>query len=142
LAPDESDAAGEVDPDWFETAVCACSFAMRAATPYAAEAEEALDVLRAEGIPCQAVEEESTADRTALLNVMIPAALNLKASSVLDRDLFNAKLEPEWREHLEELSDRELTALRPDVICAGFLDRAARLKRVYEEEAARRKVGE
>jgi hypothetical protein len=63
---------------------------------------------------------------------MVPAAFSLKASSVLDRHLFNPELEETWRTHFDELSDEELRRLNSDDLCAGLLDRAARLKRVYE----------
>jgi hypothetical protein len=84
--------------------------------------------------------DEPTEEGPGLLKVMVPGVLNLKATSVLDRDLYNPRLEVEWRALFEDASDRELAALRPDVICAGLLDRAARLKRIYEEEVARRHV--
>ncbi len=70
---------------------------------------------------------------------MVPGALNLHATSVLDRDLFNADQEENWRTHLEALSDEELAKLSPQVFCAGLLDRAARLKKAYEDEVTRRK---
>ena len=47
-------------------------------------------------------------------------------------------LEAEWRSHFEALTDAQLRALTPDVICAGLADRIARLKRAYNEELARR----
>jgi hypothetical protein len=63
----------------------------------------------------------------------------MHATSVLDRDLFNAQQEESWRAHLEVLSDAELSRLNPKVFCAGLLDRAARMKKAYEDEVARRK---
>jgi hypothetical protein len=72
---------------------------------------------------------------------MVPGALSLKATSVLDRDLFNEELEETWRTHFDELSDQELRDLHADDLCAGLLDRAARLKRVYEEALVRRQSG-
>jgi hypothetical protein len=36
------------------------------------------------------------------------------------------------------LTDRELGELNPSVICAGLVDRMARLKRAYNDEVARR----
>ena len=137
-APEQAAPAEEEEgePDWLETAACACSFHTGTQSGYV-RAEFAAEALRRAGVPCRIVPDqvESGAD---LLNVMVPGALNLKAASVLDRDLFNEELEESWRVHFAELSDRELRALPPGVICAGLLDRANRLRRVYEEEAARR----
>ena len=73
------------------------------------------------------------------LNVMVPGALSLKASSVLDRDLFDQEMEETWSCHFDRLSNEELRALEPHDICAGLLDSAARLKRAYEAALARRR---
>lgn len=72
-------------------------------------------------------------------SVMVPGALLIHATSVLDRDVFNAKQAAEWRTLFADLTDEELSALDPEIFCAGLLDRAARLKRAYREEVARRK---
>ena len=69
---------------------------------------------------------------------MAPAPLTLKATSILDKEIFNPQIEADWRIHLESLTDTELAALNPDVICAGLLDRIARLKRRYNDEVSRR----
>lgn len=126
----------EVEPDWLETAVTACSF--QVGTPSRYDAERACTILRNAGIPSQLVSQTGDGVTLDLINVMVPAALSLKASSVLDCELFNQELEETWRSHFDELSDEELRALQPDDICAGLLDRAARLKRVYEEALAHR----
>jgi hypothetical protein len=134
----ESQARSEIQPGWLETAATACSFQVGTGRRYAEDAERACAILREAGIPSQVVGEHQ--DRPPdLLNVMVPGALSLKASSVLDRDLFNEEEEETWRTHFDELSDNELQALHADDICAGLLDRAARLKRVYEEALAGRK---
>ncbi len=72
------------------------------------------------------------------LRVMVPGGRTLEATSVLDKAIFNPEAEADWRTHLEELSEEDFAAIDPDVICAGFLDRAARLKQAYEDEHARR----
>ena len=72
-------------------------------------------------------------------SVMVPGALILEATSVLDREIFNPKAEAEWRIHFEMLSDEDLRALT-ETICAGLLDRVKRLKRAYDQEIARRKL--
>ena len=40
---------------------------------------------------------------------------------------------------IQKLSDDELREVRPDVVCAGLLDRVDRLTRAYNDEVARRK---
>ena len=55
---------------------------------------------------------------------MVPGRLALDATSVLDREMFNEEKEEAWRNHFEELSDRELQALNPEVFCAGISRRA------------------
>jgi len=127
----------EVPPDWLDTAASACSFAASSGRRYAEDAERACNILLDAGIPAEAVGEEREGEPD-LLHVMVPGALSLKAASILDRDLFNEEMEESWRTHFEELSDEQLRALHPDDLCAGLLDRAARLKRVYEEALAQR----
>ena len=116
---------------------------MNPGATYSPDLARARAVLRAAGIPCYITLEQIEAQRDAPrvrseYCVMVPGALNLHATSVLDRDLFNADQEANWRAHLEALSDEELGQLNPDVFCAGLLNRAARLKRAYEDEVASR----
>ena len=129
------------DPDWLEEALPATAFSMH---PSAAEdAVAALDTLRAAGIPCQIVEaeiEEHYAPGHREYQVMVPNGFSLQATSVLDKEIYNPRMEIEWRTHLESLTDTQLRALSPDALCAGFLDRAERLRRVYHEEVARRRA--
>lgn len=139
----ESSFEARVDPDWLRDAACACSFVSHAGGSAAGDAGNAREVLRNAGIPCQvsAVEvASSTGDQPAQheYRVMVPGALNLNATSILDKELFNPQLEADWRMHFESLTDSELGALHPDVISAGLLDRIARLKRAYNDEISRR----
>jgi hypothetical protein len=132
-----------VDPDWLEDAACACSFVSQPGGSAATDAEGARGALEDAGIPCQVSVVEAAApsgDQPAQheYRVMVPGALNLKAAAILDKEVFNPQLEADWRTHFETLTDRELGALNPDVICAGLVDRIARLKRVYNEEISRR----
>jgi hypothetical protein len=53
----------------------------------------------------------------SLVCVMVPGALALHATSILDREIFNEEKEAEWRNHFEALSDKELSALNPDILC-------------------------
>lgn len=135
----------EADPDWLETAVCACSYVNHAGDSGSTQAENAAAVLEAAGIPCEIEVTEfdppvPDQPRGQEYRVMVPGALNLKATSILDKEIFNPQMEADWRSHLSVLTDADLQALTPDVICAGMADRIARLKRVYQEEIARRKM--
>lgn len=134
----ETDAYDE-SPDWLDTAVTACSFQAGTGRQYAQDAEQACAILDDAGIPSQVVNEHHDG-QPDLLNVMVPSSLSLKAISILDRDLFNAELEETWRIHFDQLPDEDLRALHTDDLCAGLLDRAARLKRVYEEALLRRGI--
>lgn len=131
------------EPDWIETAAIACSFTAHPGSVVAPEAAQACDALRAAKIPCQMNElspdpSDENAPRYAEYQVLVPGALSLKAASILDKEIFNPQQEADWRAHLAALSDDDLGVLSPAIICAGFLDRAARLKRAYEDEVARR----
>jgi hypothetical protein len=131
---------GNVDADWIDEAVCACSFV---GNPGGSPACDAVKVLDDAGIPCEvtAVEISSALDRHLAeyeYRVMVPAPLNLKARSILDKEIFNPQLEADWRLHFQSLTDRELGELNPSVICAGLVDRITRLKRAYNDEVTRR----
>ena len=147
--PDDRAAANAGDDEplaWLADAACACTFVAPAghvhASNAAPDAARACDALQAAGIPCHlAVERLNPADSRPVTEyrVLVPGALTLHAVSVLDKEIFNAAQEADWRAHLVELSDEELRALDPDVFCAGLLDRAERLRRAYEDEIGRRK---
>lgn len=133
-------------PAWFEEAACACTFVANPGSDAAAQAANAREALKSAGIPCEISQEQIDPDDGDSppryeYRVMVPGALNLWATSVLDKEIFNPELEAEWMTHLEALSSEELRALTPEKICAGFLDRAERLRKAYEDEIARRKLG-
>jgi hypothetical protein len=139
--------AEEAETDWLEDAACACSFASGPEGAGAAEAENARQVLEDAGIPCQIsteeIETESRPDdapRRAEYRVMVPGALNMIATSVLDKEIFNEELDSSWRAHFEALTDDQLRAVDPELICAGLADRIERLQRAYYDEIARRKI--
>lgn len=144
---DFSDSGGpafEAEPDWIETAAIACAFHAVPGSAEAPKAAHACDVLRAAGVPCHIDEvppdpEDESGSRFTEYRVMVPGALSLIAASILDKEIFNVEQEADWKTHLEALSDEELRLLNPAAICEGFLDRAARLKRVYENELNRRR---
>ncbi len=133
----------DVDEDWLEHASCPCSFTAVPGSNHADDAARAEDALLAAGIPCQldvvpADPGSEQGPRYDEYRVLVPEPLNLRAMSVLDRDIFNPQLEADWRAHFAALSDEELAQLTPDVICAGLLDRVERLKRAFNDEIARR----
>jgi hypothetical protein len=124
------------EPGWMEKAACVCTFVYVPEGDAAVQADEARQVLEDAGIPCR-ISLEKSRDGSEY-RVLVPDAHNLEAVSILDREIFNSKLEAEWRAHFEVLSDDELHALDPEVICEGLLDRAERLRRAYEDELNRR----
>lgn len=128
----------EAGPDWLEGAACVCTFTNSPGSDSQVDAAEARDAIEAAGIPSHITLEETGEERRSEYRVLVPASRTLEALSILDRDVFNARLEAEWTAHLAGLSDSDLRALSPDLMCAGLLDRAERLKRAYEDELARR----
>jgi hypothetical protein len=132
-----------VHPDWLEDGACVCAFGSQPGGSAASDADHAYRTLQDAGVPCEVSVVEvaaATGDQPAQheYRVMVPAALNLKATSILDIQVFNPQLEADWRTHFASLTDSELGALKPDVICAGLVDRIARLKKVYNDEISRR----
>ena len=143
-APDAPAVSLEPQGDWLGDAACACSFADLPGRSSAEHAADALAALQAAGIPCQIevhdVDQPAEEARTYQeYRVMVPGALNLQATSVLDQEIFNGGQESEWRAHFAELSDKELRTLNPEVICAGLRDRIKRLTRAYNDEVKRRR---
>jgi len=142
----EADFETGEEADWLEDAACACSFVSQPGGSAATDAGNARAALQDAGLLCQVSVVEvsaATGDYPAQheYRVMVPGALNLIATSILDKEVFNPQIEADWRTHFEEMTDAELRALHPDVICAGLVDRIARLKRVYGDELARRAKG-
>jgi hypothetical protein len=133
-------------PDWMEGAAVACTFVSSPGNAATEKASRAQTVLQAACIPSclgmtagpEAGDEHSSQE---ILNVLVPVELAPHAASILDRDLLNEEFEAEWRDQLNMLSDKDLLVLDPAVFCAGLLDRAARMQRVYAEEIERRKLG-
>src|SRR5262249_44061121 len=82
----------DADPDWLESAACACSYMSYPGNNAASDADHARDVLQSAGIPCRIVisEEASGGGSAAQVEyrVMVPGALNLEATSLLDREIF------------------------------------------------------
>jgi hypothetical protein len=137
------------DPDWHLDGVLACSFAEGAAqigSENGADlASKAQAVLHAAGIPShlRVSEDPDTGHSQVpqkLFEVLVPVKFAIHALSILDRDLLNSRFETEWREQLHMLSEEDLVFLDPVIFCAGLIDKVNRMKRVYAEEMAKRKL--
>lgn len=139
----------EVDPDqpdWLEDASEVYSRVVRTGNVQATDdLADARDVLEAAGIPCylqltERPEEQIVSSPTNLWRLLVPGNLNLRATSVLDRDIFNQEFEETWKVHLETLSDAELRQMNPQVVFCGLFDRVERVTKAYDDELTRRKL--
>ena len=107
------------------------------------DAETARTALDAAGAPCyvEFCEDPSEYDGeppTHRWRVLVPGKLNMRATNILDRDLFNDEFETAWRAHLEMLSEQELSEADPKEVFCGLFDRVERAVRVYRDEQCRR----
>ena len=136
----------EVELDWLDDAAEAYSSYARPGTTDPSEGSvDARDALEAAGIPChlELVEEPEQEDRMRFRwRVMVPGKLIHRATSVIDRDIFNAEFEAQWKAHLEMLSDEELRVMEPQYAFCGLYDRLERINRAYDEELQRRGLEE
>ena len=130
----ESDS--ENAPEWIAEAACVCAFQNSAS-----DAVNARSILENNGVPCYVEFRETEPDIAPMTRseycVMVPGGLNLRATSLLDKEIFNEQVESGWRTHLQALSDEELLGNK-EILLEGTLDRVARLARAYDEEVARR----
>ncbi|HXJ38865.1 MAG TPA: hypothetical protein VNH18_06275 [Bryobacteraceae bacterium] len=153
--PDTPDAEAYLDseppdtgdkPGWLEDAAEVYSRTVFTGTAPAPDAANARDVLEAAGIPCyldlSEIPQEKGAgpEPTHQWRLMVPGEMNLRATSVLERDIFNPDFEADWKTHLETVSDADLRAMNPEAVFCGLFDRIERVNRVYDEEIARRKL--
>jgi hypothetical protein len=134
---------GESEPEWVKDAACACSFDASPRNNSAPDLEEARNILESAGIPCyvkvsQLDESGCGPQPRVVYELLVPGGVNLSAISILDKELFNSRLEAEWRIHLQELSDEDFDALNLEDLTAGLLDRVHRLEQAYTEEQTRR----
>lgn len=140
----EEDAEQEDAPDWLDEAAEVYSSYIRPGVTGAPDAEDARDALKAAGIPCyldvydEPPTENAAPAPTRRWRLTVPGQLNLRATSVLDRDIFNHEFEEGWRTHLEMLSDDDLATANPEQVFCGLFDRIERATRAYNEELARR----
>ncbi len=131
-------------PEWLDEASEVFSQYEAAGVTTAPEIANARDALEAAGIPCyldlaDPPEEKPLAQKPPRLwRLMVPGDLNQRATSILERDIFNAEFEAEWKTHLEMLSDEELRGMDPHVAFCGLFDRVERVTRAFDEEIARR----
>jgi hypothetical protein len=150
--PDAVDGEAEIDeelpgdgekPGWLDEAAEVYSVVDRPGVD-PGSAANARDALQAAGIPCyldlyeEPDEESDSQTRTHRWRVLVPGKLNFRATSVLERDIFNPEFEAEWKTLLETLSDDEVRAMNPEVAFCGLFDKVDRVNRVYDEEIARR----
>ncbi len=132
-------------PDWLEDGVEVLSRADRAGSAPSDDIADAREVLEDAGIACYLElseipeESDSPLPPTHLWRLMVPGNLNLLATSILERDIFNAEFEAGWRIYLETLSPEELSELDPKEALCGLFDRVERVNNAYEEELRRRK---
>jgi hypothetical protein len=142
VAQDSSDVGLGVQPEWLKDAACACSFEAVPGNNPAPELDDARNILESAGVPCSAVTREvaPSAVTQRFWELMVPGALILQATSILDKEFFNPQLESEWRTHFDVLSDEELRALRLQDLTAGLIDRVERLTKAYKDELGRRGI--
>jgi hypothetical protein len=134
----------EPEEDWVENGFPASVFSSSASG--ATNAAEARDALMAAGVPCAIREreidpaEEAEAPPPSYKEywLMVPPSFSLKATSVLDKAIFNPAMESDWKTQLASLSNEELRSLDVDDICSGLVDRAERLRKLYKNEVSRR----
>jgi hypothetical protein len=116
----------------------------RAGAVPAPEIANARDALEAAGIPCyldlsDPPEEDPVPQKPMhVWRLMVPGNLNQRATSILERDIFNADFEAEWKTHLEMLTDEELYAMDPKLAFCGLFDRAQRVTQAFDAEISRR----
>jgi hypothetical protein len=133
-------------PDWLEDASEIFSRVAVPSAPPAPDIADARDALEAAGIPVylnvtqETPEPNPAPSPVQIWHLMVPGRLNQHATSVLERDIFNADFEEEWKTHLEMLSDEEVLEMKPEVAFCGLFDRVERVSRAYEEELDRRKL--
>ncbi|MGO9259169.1 MAG: hypothetical protein ACLQU1_23085 [Bryobacteraceae bacterium] len=148
--PPEDQAEVEVEPSggdkpaWLEEGSEVYAQEVRSPMDPGDAAVNAYDALRAAAIPCYLDLYEMTQEKrdfrewTHRWRVMVPYGRALEATSVLERDIFNAEFEAGWRTHLEALTDEQLGAMNLKVALGGLYDRIERLNRAYDDECARR----
>ncbi len=138
------EAADDAKPSWYEEGAEVYSAVIYQGQETARDAGDARDVLRDAGIPCflEVIHDPSPNGGSPVQRwrLSVPGKLSLRATSVLETEIFNADFEEEWRAHLEHFSDSELDEMHPRVAFGGLFDRIERVNRLYKEELDRRVV--
>lgn len=144
-ADGDSDADAGDEPDWLEDAGCACTFYSQAGSQTAPDtAGDACTALEAAGIPCylaaRKVDPPSAPSPQPQyeFRLMVPGNLNMQATSVLDKSIFNSEVEAEWKVFFESLSDEELQAVDPEELFGGLRDRLERAAKAYRDALSTR----
>jgi hypothetical protein len=101
---------------------------------------KARTALQTAEVPCYLSKKRHPDESFDTIEILVPIGYAMHAASILDRDLFNDEFETYWRDHLGMLSNKDLSALDPEIFCAGLLDKLARMKNVYLQEMAKRGV--
>ena len=131
-------------PDWMDEGAEVYSIYSHPGITGAPEADRFREVLEAAGIPCflEPCGEEPEDDPDGRLvyrwRVVVPGELNLRATGVLERDIFNDEFETVWRNYLEMLSEKDLRETRPQDVFCGLFDKVERVIAAYRDEFARR----
>jgi len=133
----------ENEPEWIEEAAEVYSILLRPGMTGATDIDAARSALLEAGVPCflDVLEEPSddpNIQPTQRWRILVPGELNLQATSILERDIFNEEFEAVWRHHLEALSDEELQATEPQDVLCGLFDRVQRVLQAYEDEWEKR----
>jgi hypothetical protein len=130
-------------PDWLEEAVTVYSEMIGRNDQ--ARMREAVAILVGSGIGCYTKVSEDTdgaGARRSSCDLLVPFNQQLQAVSILDKKLFNAQHEADWKGHFQTMTDDELLALDEDALVAGLRDRADRLIRAWEDELLKRGLAE
>lgn len=139
---DEAIADSEEPPEWIDDADCVCTFSSRPGNDSASNADDVRAVLADAGIPCyvaaRTLEPDIAPTPLTEYRVVVPGGMNLEATSVLDKEIYNPEIEATWRAHLEVLTDEQFLGLNKETILGGLSDRIERIGRAYDEEVARR----
>ena len=133
----------EQAPDWLESGMAVLSLSGAPGSDSAATIGDAREILDSAGIPCHpVVREPEEGGRYETYELLVPHGRHLQAISTLDKEIFNAELEKDWKAHFETMSDEELMEMEADDLVAGMRDRIDRLVRAYEDELLKRGLAE
>ncbi len=130
-------------PGWFDEAAEVYSLYSRLGSDTGAAVDGARQVLVAADIPCfvdvgEELPDDPDQKPEYSWRLLVPGKLAMRATNILDRDIFNEEFEALWKTHLEMLSDQEFSEAEPREIFCGLYDRIERVVKVYNDELKRR----